>query len=175
MESELANPDLVRKRKPWLIARIFARDDIVLILASMGAVLAVILASYACNISFQMLGNWGFTWRYILAIFLVAPLGFLITALSAAFWGPPLSVFIVLLNGGPFKVGDRVQIIAGKHAGIITTVRAIGWGNGGGTVLRVNLDEEAEKALTDEFRPHAVMRVSPRDGNSPSRSFFFSS
>jgi len=159
MKNELPNSDIIRKRKPSFVQKFFARDDIVLILASMGAVLAVVLVSCACNISFQMLKDWGFTWRYILAILLVAPLGFLITALSAAFWGPPLSAFIVLLNGGPFKVGDRVQIIAGKHAGIITTVREIGWGNGSGTVLRVNLGEEAEKALTDEFRPHAVMRV----------------
>jgi len=159
MENELPNPDPARKRKPTLLARVFARDDLILILASMGAVLAVVLVAYACNISLQMLGDWGFLWRFIVAILLAVPLGFLLTFLSAAFWGPPLAAFIVLLNGGPFKVGDRVQIIGGKHEGTITTVRELGLGNGGGVVLWVKLGEDAEKEYTDAFRPWQVMRV----------------
>jgi len=150
------------KKKPSLVQKFFAGegiDRLFLYLCITGGIIAVILASIACQISLQMLGNWQFLMWYLLSILFVAPLGFMLTLLSCAFWGPPLFAFIAFLNGAPFHVGDRVQIIAGKYAGTVTTIYGRGWGNGGGIVWLLRLGKEADKAHEDAFSASQIMRV----------------
>lgn len=60
-----------------------------------------------------------------------------------------------LANGGPFKVGDRVYIIAGRHKGKVTRVYSM-WQ--GGTV-RLELGEKEKETFKDIFGGNEVLRA----------------
>jgi hypothetical protein len=89
----------------------------------------------------------------------VAVVGFAAGVLIALVLGwfvlGPLYYLRELANGGPFKPGDRVQVIAGQYAGRVTTVRE-GWQ---GNSVRVDLGEEACKAGEDVFIGAEIIRV----------------
>ena len=91
---------------------------------------------------------------YLLLIVTSVPLGFM---LGVAWGGLVGALFIVRgrVNGGPFKPGDRVQIIGGSHDGILTHVYS-GWQ---GNSLRVDLGEEAKTNFKDIFEPTQLLKV----------------
>ena len=57
-------------------------------------------------------------------------------------------------NGGPFEVGDTVQIIVGPHKGRISKVYEI-WQGGN---LRIVLGDEEEESFRDIFGPTQLLR-----------------
>ena len=61
-----------------------------------------------------------------------------------------------LANGGPFKIGDTVQVIAGEHAGTVTQV----YGKGQFDANRIDLGEGVHDNFTDLFEDHQLFRVS---------------
>lgn len=60
-----------------------------------------------------------------------------------------------ITNGGPFVVGDQVQIIAGRYRGRIGRVYAT-WQH---ETVRVELDELAKKMYLDVFSAYQLLRV----------------
>jgi len=58
-------------------------------------------------------------------------------------------------NGGPFKIGDTVQVIAGEHAGTVTQV----YGKGQFDANRIDLGEGAHDNFTD-----LTQRATDKDG-----------
>ena len=59
------------------------------------------------------------------------------------------------LQGAPFRVGDRVWILVGKHKGTLTRVYEV-WGERG--QVRVELGADDKNAVTDVFCLVAICR-----------------
>ncbi|MFT3683544.1 MAG: KOW motif-containing protein [Phycisphaerales bacterium] len=57
-------------------------------------------------------------------------------------------------NGGPFVVGDTVQVLRGEHAGKVARVYAPFQHDS----VRVDLGSEAAKTYADVFYPHQLLR-----------------
>ncbi len=55
----------------------------------------------------------------------------------------------------PFKVGDRVQVISGPHAGTVAEV----YSRWQGKTFRVQISLEAQRTFEDVFGALDVMRV----------------
>ena len=90
-------------------------------------------------------------WRSILSftvVVVISPaIGFFLGILFGALLLPPMYALRERLNGGPFKVGDSVQILIGPHKGMITQVVSPWQGRS----YRVKLDKESEKSFKDIF------------------------
>lgn len=90
-------------------------------------------------------------WRSFMSftvVVIVSPaIGFFLGILFGSLLLPPMYVLRERLNGGPFKVGDSVQILVGPHKGMITKV-VRPWQ---GRSYRVKLDKESEKSFKDVF------------------------
>ena len=70
----------------------------------------------------------------------------------------------MLINGGPFLVGDRVQILSGPHSGSVTTIYSTAQGN----AVRVDLGETLKEAYEDIYAPTRLLLVErPVDGKPP--------
>ena len=90
-------------------------------------------------------------WRSILSFAVVAAIspifGYFLGLLAGSMILPPMYALRERLNGGPFKTGDRVQILIGPHKGEITQVISPWQGRS----YRVKLDSESEKTFKDIF------------------------
>jgi hypothetical protein len=92
---------------------------------------------------------------FVFAVVLAVPVGFF---LSLAVGFPVIGTIMMTrerINGGPFEIGDRVQIIAGRHAGTVTRVYST-WQCG---TLRVELGEEASEDFKDIYGPAQLLRA----------------
>ena len=81
------------------------------------------------------------------------------TLLAAALVFLPWMLFWkirVKINGGPFRVGDRVAIISGPHAGRIVEVYAV-WSPR--SEVKVTLGDTEKKNVSDVFSYTQVYRV----------------
>lgn len=76
----------------------------------------------------------------ILGLLLIGPIAFRIAA---------------AIQGAPFRVGDNVWILVGKHKGTLTRVYKV-WNDRG--QVRVELGADANEAVTDVFCVVAVCR-----------------
>src|SRR5262245_7476649 len=82
--------------------------------------LCVIAVGRICSGFLEPLSGWGDFWRsswYVLLLAFV--LGLMLALFPGWFVVGPLYYSRELKNGGPFKVGDTVQILAGPHKGRI--------------------------------------------------------
>ena len=107
-------------------------------------------------------------WRSILSFALVvviSPLfGFFLGLLAGSVILPPMYAIRERLNGGPFKTGDRVQILIGPHKGEITHVISPWQGRS----YRVKLDSESEKTFKDIFGADQLIKESLAEhGDAP--------
>jgi hypothetical protein len=71
-------------------------------------------------------------------------------------FGPFLGMLARKVNGAPFAVDDRVMILIGRHKGKIGSVYEL-WPSRG--EVRVFLNEEEKKKVTDVFGNHQVWRI----------------
>jgi hypothetical protein len=108
----------------------------------------------ATGFSFELLADW-YTALWSVGIFI---LGLLLGYFVAILIGWPILGPIYydreLKNGGPFKVGDTVQILAGPHKGRIARVYSTWQGNS----VRVELGEEAAMRFEDIFQPIQILK-----------------
>jgi len=97
-------------------------------------------------------------WRSLLlfgVVTMISPvLGFFLGVVAGSVIIPPVYALRERLNGGPFKAGDRVQILADPHRGKITTVVSA-WR---GRSYRVRLGDEAEQTYQDVFGADQLIR-----------------
>ncbi|GEP43810.1 hypothetical protein BGE01nite_31010 [Brevifollis gellanilyticus] len=107
------------------------------------------------GMTFAMIQGTPMLLRCLLGLLSVGALGFISGCFAAAI----VSIFLIPwrshVNGGPFKVGDQVQIINGHHRGTVTRIYALWQGN----TFRVELGLEAKAAFKDIFTQLQVMRV----------------
>ncbi len=66
-------------------------------------------------------------------------------------------------NGGPFKVGDTVQILSGPHKGRISRVYSTWQGN----TLRVELGTREKDEFKDIFSPAQLLREEIAEPGAP--------
>lgn len=84
---------------------------------------------------------------------LLPALGFLWGMILAPVVWPALHRWRVRVNGGPFKIGDRVQIISGPYAGLVTHVKEP-WQ---GVALQVELGDLRQKPYDDIVSPEQLI------------------
>ena len=66
-------------------------------------------------------------------------------------------------NGGPFKVGDTVQILCGSHSGRVARV----YSSWQGDTVRVELGEIEKQGFRDIFSPMQLLREQDREPGAP--------
>lgn len=63
------------------------------------------------------------------------------------------------VNGGPLKVGDRVQILRGRFKGKICDVYDTPKGQGGWDLARIDLGAEMKNTFQDIFEQYALLKL----------------
>jgi hypothetical protein len=115
----------------------------------------LVLAVLACKPSLELFKDWQYGLLFLVAIVAAPTLGFYLSLPCAFLVLGPLYWIQERRNGGPFKPGDRVRILAGPHRGVLTTVCST-WQGGR---LRVELGREAKATYTDVFSPTQLLRM----------------
>ena len=82
-------------------------------------------------------------------------LGLCLAVFPGMFVFGPLMHAVSRVNGSPFRVGDEVMIVCGKHAGRVARVYAL-WEER--RHVRVDLGEQERKAVTDVYSETQVCR-----------------
>lgn len=141
--------------KPTLSQRFFAWGWPIQIWFSMFPLIGIVLTIHTCKPTFAAFRDWQYLLLFILAVIIVPIVSFLIGMIVS--W-PILGAIYCereVINGGPFKIGDMIYIIAGKHKGKITRVYSL-WQHG---TVRVELTEKEKETFKDIFAPSCLLRV----------------
>lgn len=96
-----------------------------------------------------------FAWFVLLGLIL----GFFLALFPGWFVIGPLYYIREVMNGGPFKIGDTVQILCGPHKGRISRVYSTWQGN----TLRVELSASEKEKCKDIFSPAQLLRADTRE------------
>lgn len=150
-ESTLVNG--ATRRRPSLPQRVLALWSFYLI-PVLACICAEFIAIKACDVTWLSLHDWKYLLLFVAVILTSGPFGFMMGLVSTPIPDFLLKYFAERMNGGPFKVGDRVQIIAGKFAGTVTIITD-DWQGGD---FRVDLGEAKRKEFSDIFGPNEIMR-----------------
>lgn len=62
-------------------------------------------------------------------------------------------------NGAPFAVGERVVVLGGRAIGTVTTIYDTTKGQGGQTLLKLNLGDEMKCNYHDIFEEYSITRA----------------
>lgn len=104
-----------------------------------------------------VLDPWASVWNAVqLAWFIVLSLilGFFLAVFPGWLVIGPMALDREIKNGGPFKVGDTVQVLSGPHKGRVSRVYSTWQGN----TLRVDLGASEKDAYKDIFSPVQLLR-----------------
>ncbi len=120
-------------------------------------VATVIVVGVFCGAEFSFLwfGNWKLIALGAVLLVLTIPLGVFVGMLVGAAVLSPIFYVRGIANGGPFGVGDTVQIISGKYRGRISSVYGLWQGNS----FRVCLEDDAAEKFEDIFSPTDVLLI----------------
>jgi hypothetical protein len=129
---------------PWPL-RIWFTAIPLLIAVAVGRTCASFLDPFAAWWDFVR-----FAWFVLLALLLV----FFLTMFPGWFFIGPFFYGREMKNGGPFKVGDTVQILSGPHKGRVSRVYSTWQGN----TLRVELGAREKDEFKDIFSPAQLLR-----------------
>jgi hypothetical protein len=83
------------------------------------------------------------------------PLGLLLAALFICFFLSPFYLAVERMNGGPFRQGDRVYVIAGRNKGEIKEVYS-GWQ---GLAVRLIIGEAEKETFKDVYWSLSLIKV----------------
>ena len=96
---------------------------------------------------------WDFV-RFASVVFLALLIGFFLAMFPGWLVVGPLYYAREMKNGGPFKIGDTVQILCGRHRGRISHVYSAWQGN----ALHVELGANEKEQFRDIFSPAQLLR-----------------
>jgi hypothetical protein len=111
--------------------------------AGIGATILPIVVAFACG---------GFSIWAVLAVLCAVPLG---CVLGFLFFSPLIGVIACKMNGGPFRLGDVVRVLVGRHRDRVGHIYTM-WTER--NQARVDLGEEARKDTTDVFGYDEICR-----------------
>lgn len=100
--------------------------------------------------------GWSWLWLLLLVPFTML-IGVLVGGVLGTFVLGPIFSSRGFKNGGPFRVGDTVQILNGPYKGKVTQVYQIGQHES----VRLRLGEEEEKSFKDIFADVELLRETP--------------
>ncbi len=110
-----------------------------------------------------------FTWSALLLdVGMAARLSLLCTIVTifclipAAVVYPIIAALCRKVNGGPYRRGDQVLVLAGKYRGVTAEVHKIMAGQGGQPLAELDLHEEHGGTFQALFEEYALLRMSPR-------------
>lgn len=152
-ESLVQTPSVVRT--PTFFQVWFAKNRPVQLWILLATSTSVALTVHLGEFTPGLLIRWPAMVWTVCAIVISLPIGAWIGGILGAILLPPLFRWREKANGGPFAIGDRVQIIAGKHAGRIGRVYALPQG----APFRVDIGPLAAADFTDVFSGVEVMLV----------------
>ena len=131
-------------------------------LGAAGAVVLLLLALHDEGILVANLGVW--VWIILASI----PAGLIGLILGTIFiWGVFLARVAARIQGWPFKAGDEVVILTGKHKNTQAKIYEI-WGERG--QVRVDLGDNLKQAVKDVFCAVEVCRITPQNKSSDATS-----
>jgi hypothetical protein len=146
-------------KKPTWMQCFLARDWLVKIWLVSIPLAVAFIAIRATDCTFASLTDWQSALGIVGILVLSLLLGFFLAVLLA--W-PVLGVIYYMIedrNGGPFKVGDTVQILTGPYKGRVSQVYST-WQ---GSSVRVELGEKEKEEFKDIFSPIALLREEPSE------------
>ncbi|HKS23326.1 MAG TPA: hypothetical protein VJZ76_11040 [Thermoanaerobaculia bacterium] len=91
----------------------------------------------------------------VIGVAAVTLIGLLVGFLTSLVVLPPLYRYRARINGAPFRKGDTVRILRGRHRGTVAEVYEV-WHERG--QFRVDLGEAARKEVKDVFTATDVLR-----------------
>jgi hypothetical protein len=140
--------------KPTRIQYFYANDWPTKIWKTSIPIGSFIIAFIACDPTLDVLSDWR-NFVYLLIILTTSVfLGRFIAILLGWFILGPLLYSRMVDNGGPFKIGDSVQILTGPYRGKISTVYSTWQGDS----VRVSIGEEAKEDFSDVFYPEELLK-----------------
>lgn len=107
----------------------------------------VVLAVRASHPTMAAMADWRVLLWLVATVVLALLLGFFMAILCGWLILGPLYYARLLKNGGPFKVGDHVEILYGPHRGRVVRVYSLWQGDG----VRVKLSEQEKETFKDVF------------------------
>lgn len=146
--------------RPSLAQRLFASRWTWIswhVLWTLGACVIALIATEVDFVALSDFATLGFTFLMLL---LCGALGYVLSFFPGLMLLLPFVEVRSRLNGGPFKVGDTVQVICGRYAGRVGRVYTM-WQ---GVSFRVDLGESAHLDYSDVLTATDVFRV-PSDAH----------
>lgn len=119
------------------------------------ALSAVALALDAAGFQIELLTDAGMVLHYAYVCITAGLFGFVLALFPGGFFIAALEHWRTRVNGGPFQIGDTVQIIGGPHAGKHSIITHFGQG----TVVKLDLGDEVRKTYSDYFSTVQIMRI----------------
>ena len=116
--------------------------------------LLALAVGHTCASFLDPLSAWWDFVRFAWFVLLALLLGLFLAMFPGWFVIGPLFYGREMKNGGPFKVGDTVQILSGSHKGRIARVYSTWQGN----TLRVELGAKEKEEFKDIFSPAQLLR-----------------
>src|SRR5689334_3447282 len=138
-----------------IIRDLFAKDWPLKGSAAVAVIAGAVVASAVCQPSRAMFADLRYLLLFVSAVLLGALLSFFLWVPFAAIVIGPLYRLQGKLNGAPFRVGDRVRILAGPHRNRIVEVYDV-WESR--NQVRVDLDTQTRKDASDVFSFTEVCR-----------------
>jgi hypothetical protein len=113
------------------------------------------MVGQSCASLLDPLAAWWDLVRFVWCVVLALLLGLLLAMFPGCFVIGPLFYDRELKNGGPFKVGDTVQILSAPHRGRVSRIYSTWQGN----ALRVELGTKEKEEFKDIFAPAQLLRL----------------
>jgi hypothetical protein len=148
--------------RPTLAQRFFA-SDLPLRIVLLGASVAL-MASTAATLFPSLELRPAAVAAFVFYLAAAGLLGLLLALLGLFFFIGPFYHARGLRNGAPYRPGDHVMILAGRHRGRVVPVYAV-WEER--QQVRVELGDGEREAVEDVFSHVTVLRQSPPDKNAP--------
>ena len=151
-------------RRPSWLQYFFARDWPLKAYLWGAALAGLWVAINAAHPSAEMFRDWQFDLAFGILIIVAPVLAYFLALLFGVLFVPPIYQLLGKLNGAPFQVGDQVRILVGPHRDRVVPIYAV-WKDR--LQVRVELDEQAKKDVTDVFshtqvcREKATVRTTP--------------
>ena len=127
------------------------------IMGTIGLWIAITLLFWDSGVFQSLTTDWSMILLVLISYAATSGLGFFLGGIGISWL-----VFAIArrVNGAPHEIGESVMILSGPYSGRVTTIYEIPRGQGGQSVLKVDLGAEAKQKYQDIFEEYALLRMS---------------